>query len=43
MAFVPAYMGNIQNYIKKGVSFKGQDIPAEDLSSLHQEEHLKEL
>ena len=23
MAFVPAYMGDIQNYIKKSVSFKG--------------------
>ena len=43
MAFVPAYMGDIQNYIKKGVSFKGQDIPSEDLSLLHQQEHLREL
>ena len=43
MAFVPAYMGDIQNFIKKGVSFKGQDIPSEDLSLLHQQEHLREL
>lgn len=35
MSFVPAYMGDIQNYIKKGVSFKGQEIPTEDLSLLH--------
>ena len=25
MAFVPAYMGNIIDYITKGVSFKGQN------------------
>ena len=43
MSFVPPYMGDLQTYVSKGVSFVGQEIPAKNLSSFQQSLHQKEL
>ncbi len=43
LTFVPPYMGNIQTYVTKGVSFKGESVPAKNLSSAKQSAHEVEL
>jgi len=36
-------MGNIQNYVTKGVSFKGETVPTKNLSSVTQSRYKSEL